>query len=396
METALSSKQRMWSIDLLRGAIMIIMALDHIRDYFHREAFLFDPLDLSQTNAATFFTRWITHFCAPVFMLLAGTSAFLSGQHKTKHQQSGFLLKRGLWLILLELIIMNFGWNFDPAYHTVMIITLWALGFSMIALSALVFLPRPAILFIGVVLVAGHNLLDDVHVPGNSAEAFLWSLMHEPGLFHFGGRAFFVGYPVLSWIGVMAVGYCLGSLYLPQVSAGARKRILIWIGIAALTTFIILRWINVYGDPKPWAEQKNALYTFLSFIDVTKYPPSLLYLLVTLGPAMLVLAATEKVRGHFAGFISVYGRVPMFYYVLHIYLIHLLAMVLSELFTNIDWSKWIVTKPIWFDTTFKGYGFSLGVVYLLWIVVVIMLYPLCRMYDRYKRAHKEKWWLSYL
>jgi uncharacterized membrane protein len=396
MQTPAVSRQRVASIDLLRGAIMIIMALDHVRDYFHREAFFYDPLDLSQTSTATFLTRWITHFCAPIFMLLAGTSAFLSGQHKSRRQLSGFLLRRGIWLILLELVIMNFGWNFDPAYHTILIVTLWALGFSMMALSALVFLPGPAILLIGLLLVCSHNLLDGVHVPGDSASGFLWSLAHEPGLFHFAGRAFFVGYPVLSWIGVMALGYCLGSLYTPQFEPARRKRILLWIGTSAIASFIILRWINVYGDPLPWSMQKTAVFTILSFIDVTKYPPSLLYLLLTLGPAMLILAATERARGRIVDVISVYGRVPMFYYILHIYLIHLLAMIMSELFTNVDWSRWIITKPIWFDTAFRGYGFSLGVVYLLWLLVVVALYPLCRSYDRYKRAHKEKWWLSYL
>lgn len=375
---------------------MIIMALDHVRDYFHADAFLYDPLDLEKTSVALYFTRWITHFCAPVFMFLAGTSAFLVGQRKTKKELSAFLLKRGLWLIFIELVIVNFGWNFAITFPTILFIVIWALGISMIALAAFIHFPKTIMLLIGILLVAGHNLLDNVHVTGNNLPAFAWSLLHEPNFFTWQGKIIFIGYPLLPWIGVMTLGYCLGRLYTPAFEAVRRKKILIWMGVGAIGLFFLLRLTNVYGDSFHWSRQPSAFFTFLSILNTSKYPPSLLYILMTLGPALLFLAFTEKANSAVAKIISVYGRVPMFYYLVHIYLIHLLAMLFSELFTNIDWRTWILNQPLWFNESLRGNGFSLGIVYLVWLGIVIGLYPLCRWYDRYKQSHKEKWWLSYL
>jgi uncharacterized membrane protein len=390
------NKKRIASIDLLRGSVMIIMALDHVRDYFHAGAYLYDPLDLDKASVGLFFTRWITHFCAPVFMFLAGTSAFMIGQRKTKKDLSVFLLKRGLWLVLLEFVLFNFEWNFDISFTNIYFIVIWVLGISMIVLAGLIHLPKKIILLFGIVLVAGHNLLDNIHVPGNTLKAFGWSLLHEQNFFSWQGKNVLVGYPLLPWVGIMALGYCLGELYAPGFGAGKRKKLLLMIGSAAVLLFMVIRFMNIYGDPHPWSQQPSALYTFLSFIKVNKYPPSLLYVLMTLGPALVFLAFTENSKSRVSRVISVYGRVPMFYYIVHIFLIHIATLVAAPLFTGYSWKVWILKEPLWFTKSLKGYGFSLGIVYLVWISVVIAVYPLCKWYDRYKTRHKEKWWLSYL
>jgi uncharacterized membrane protein len=266
----------------------------------------------------------------------------------------------------------------------------------MIVLAGLIYLPNKLILLVGVLLVAGHNLLDTIHVPGNNLKAFGWALLHDQNFFSWQGKNILVGYPVLPWIGVMTLGYCFGTLYTSAFSAEKRKKILLMIGGSAIALFIIIRFINVYGDPSPWSHQQSSFYTILSFIKATKYPPSLLYILMTLGPAILFLAFTENIINAATKFVSIYGRVPMFYYVLHIFLIHFFTMIAAGLFTDFSWKVWILKEPLWFTQELKGYGFSLGIVYLVWAIVVIGLYPLCRRYDKYKTNHKEKWWLSYL
>ncbi len=396
MQQPLSASKRITSIDLLRGTVMIIMALDHVRDYFHTDAFLYDPLDLTKTTPALFFTRWITHFCAPVFIFLAGTSALLSGQKKSKKELSLFLLKRGAWLIFLELTLITFLWNFDLAFTNIYFIVIWTLGVSMLFLAAFIHLPVKYIFVIGLVLVAAHNLFDQVHVPGNSLKAFGWSLLHDQQFFNWQGKNFLVGYPVLPWIGVMALGYCFGTLFTAAYSEQQRKKMLLLIGGSAVALFIIIRFINVYGDPVPWSTQSSPFYTFLSFIKANKYPPSLLYILMTLGPAILFLAFTENLNNKLSKIVSVYGRVPMFYYLTHILLVHLFTLLAAELFTDFSWKAWILKQPLWFATDLQGYGFSLPVVYLVWMIIVVILYPFCKRYDRYKINHKEKWWLSYI
>ena len=388
---SLKTGYRIQSIDLLRGLVMIIMALDHTRDYFHSSAQLYDPLDLSQTSVFIFLTRWVTHFCAPVFMFLAGTSAFLIGLRKTKKQLSFFLFTRGLWLMFLELTVVCFGWSFNIHFPFIGLITIWALGVSMIALSALIYLPNKIILAVGILIVAAHNLLDNFHIPGNDLKAFIWDELHDPRPFTFHGHMIFTGYPILSWIGIITLGYCFGAFYKKEFSAAKRKKWLLAIGSAAIILFIILRCNNIYGDQQSWSVQKSGVFTFLSFINVTKYPPSLLYTLITLGPALIFLALAETPLNRFTKFISVYGRVPMFYYLLHIYLIHALALLAAQL-TRFGWKALVLDG----FPEVKGYGFSLVVVYLVWIGVVLALYPLCKWYDKYKTNHKEKWWLSYL
>ena len=389
-------KNRITSIDFLRGTIMIIMALDHVRDYLFSGSFLYDPLDLAKTSGIVFFTRWITHFCAPIFMLLAGTSAYLIGRKKTKKELSVFLIKRGLWLVFLELVVVNFGWNFNITFPMLFFITIWALGISMIILAAFIHLPKKIILVICIVIIAGHNLLDNVHVAGNSLPAFGWSLIHDQQFFTWHQEIFLVGYPIVPLMAIMPLGYCLGSWYAADYDARKRQRNLLLLGSFAIASFIILRYTNLYGDPVKWSVQKDAFFTFLSFIKVNKYPPSLLYVLLTLGGAFLFLSFTEKLKGAIVKVVSVYGRVPMFYYLIHIYVIHLVAIIASALTPGQDWKIWFLTKPIWFTTDLKGYGFSLPVAYLIWIGIVAILYPLCKRYDAYKQANKAKWWLSYL
>lgn len=384
-------KPRIESIDLLRGVVMVIMVLDHVRDYFHADVTVFDPNDLAHTNTLLFFTRWITHFCAPVFVFLAGTSAFLSGQRKTKKELSLFLLKRGLWLVLVEVTIINFGWSFNIRQPFTGLQVIWALGISMICLAGLIFLQKRIILLLGMFIVAGHNLLDGVHY-----DRVIWSVLHEPKVYRLDETHLIrITYPVLPWIGIMALGYCFGSLYAKNTEATKRRKILWQLGLSAIILFLVVRFMNLYGDPVPRSQQKSPWFTFLSFLNTTKYPPSLLYTLMTLGPSFLFLALTEKTTGKLAKPVIRIGRVPMFFYILHIYFIHLAAMLAAEL-SGYDWSDMILQRRTWVDPQLKGYGFSLGVVYLVWIGIVLLLYPLCKWYDMYKINHKEKWWLSYL
>jgi len=390
-----STSARIESIDLLRGLVMIIMALDHVRDYFHADAFLYAPTDLSKTNAFLFFTRWITHFCAPIFMFLSGTSAFIVGARKGKKYLSKFLFTRGLWLIFLEVTVISFAWYFNLHFTIIDFLVIWALGISMIALAALIYLPLYTIAIISLVMVFGHDLLNNVHVPGTGLASFGWALLHEQQLFNYGGYQFFVGYPIIPWIGVMALGYCLGKLYIQGYNESKRKKMLLQLGATAILLFTVLRFVNVYGDPSPWLKQSSILLTFLSFINVSKYPPSLLYLLITLGPALLFLAFTEKTKSWLAAQTIIIGRVPMFYYIVHLYLIHLAAMI-ATYFCGFTWKDMILVTWVSFDPKLRGYGFSLGVVYLIWFLLIALLYFLCRWYERYKKTHIQQWWLSYL
>lgn len=388
---------RIASIDLLRGLIMIIMALDHVRDYFHADAFLYDPTDLSKTSPALFFTRWITHFCAPLFMFLSGISAYISGERKSKKELAGFLLKRGVWLILLELTVVHWAWYFNFLGKGADLTVIWALGISMVFLAGLIYLPYWAIFTIGIVMVAGHNLLDNIHVPGNSWAGFGWAFLHEQRPFEFNGFLLLVGYPIIPWVGVMALGYCLGKVFGKGYPAPQRKKLLLTLGLGLIALFIIIRAINVYGDAHTWSTQASPVYTFLSFLNTTKYPPSLLYLLMTIGPALVFLSLFERTPGRLGEKVVIIGRVPMFYYILHLYLIHLLAMFATS-FSGHQWGDMILNNALWTGRVaqLEGYGFSLGITYLVWVLVVVLLYPLCKWYDQYKRSHRDQWWLSYL
>lgn len=386
------TKTRIESIDLLKGVVMVIMALDHVRDYFHYSAFMFNPADPTQSTLPIFFTRWITHFCAPAFSFLAGLSAFMVGKRKSKNELSVFLIKRGIWLIFIELTIVCFGWYFDLQFRTLGLLVIWSLGISMIILAAIIYLPRNYILLISLLLICFHNLLDNVHFPGN----VLWSVVHEQMIYKFSGnKILLIGYPIVPWFAVMALGYYFGSLYDKSFDNSKRKKLLNSIGIIAVATFVVLRLANLYGDPKQFKEFGSFSQNLISFLNPNKYPPSLLYLLMTLGAAFLFLANTEKLKGRIVNFFCTFGRVPFFYYILHIYIIHIIAMIMAQI-SGWGWKKMILSTFIAFEPNMKGYGYSLWIVYVIWISVILLLYPLCKKFDKYKQAHKEKWWLSYL
>jgi uncharacterized membrane protein len=388
---------RIESIDLLRGVVMIIMALDHTRDYFDRSAYLFDPTDLHQTSVALFFTRWITHFCAPIFMLLAGIAACLYGIKNGRKALSFFLLTRGVWLIIAELFIVTIGWTFNTHFTIYILQVIWAFGISMVVLSALVNLSNKWLLALALILIAGHDLLDGVHVSGDGWQAFIWAFLHQQRAFTFGRVLIFMGYPILPWIGLITLGYWLGGLYAPGQDAAIRKKTLRRWGWAAIALFVLIRTLDGYGDPAPWSAQPHGIFTLLSFLDVSKYPPSLLYILMTIGPALLFLSATERPLNALTRPITVFGRVPMFYYLVHIYVLHGLAVLAAMLSGHrasdmTSLTTWVTSNP-----QLKGYGFSLWVVYGVWIGVIILLYPLCKWFDGYKRSHVARQrWLSYL
>ena len=310
---------------------MIIMALDHVRHSFNRDAFFFEPTDLTQTNPAFFFTRFITHYCAPVFVFLAGISAYLYGSKRTKKELSNFLIKRGLWLVFIELFVIVLANTYNPTYSFLNLQVIWAIGISMIILAGLIRLPRNYVLLIGIMLVAGHNLLDPIHITGNNPLAFIWAILHDPGVFHLGRFTIYVMYPILPWTGIMAIGYYFGKLYDSSYDPVSRRDNLLTIGVGAIILFLILRTINFYGDPVPWSIQKNGVLSLLSILNVTKYPPSLLYALITLGPALIFLALAERPLNGFTERVSVFGRVPFFYYVLHFFLIHTLCVEIHDI-----------------------------------------------------------------
>jgi uncharacterized membrane protein len=382
------TRARIQSIDTVRGVIMVIMALDHTRDFF---GFPGDsPTNLAQASAALFFTRWITNMCAPVFFLLTGTGAYLALRKKTKRELSRFLFTRGLWLIFLEQVVMRgFGWQFNFDYHLSMLVVLWALAWAMIFLSALVYLPTGAVTLIGIVMIAGHNLLDSIR----SANP-LWSILHSPNfLVNTPQHVVFVTYPLIPWIGVTAAGYGLGQIY--SWPPDRRKAFLLRLGTILTAAFLVLRGINLYGDPARWSHQKSALFTALSFLNTTKYPPSLLFLLMTLGPALVFLWAMDSGTPAWLRPAYTIGKVPLFYFLLHVPLIHVLAIIICYLrYGQVHWmfespglGQFPVTPP-------PRWGFSLPVVYLIWIFVVIALYPLCVWFAGLKQRRNDAW-LSY-
>jgi uncharacterized membrane protein len=401
--------RRIDSIDLLRGIVMVIMMLDHTRDFVHNAVFQFDPTDLSRTNVALFFTRWITHYCAPVFVFLAGTGAYLQlARGKSKAELSRFLVTRGLWLIFLEITVVKLGVFFNPDIRFLGFLqVIWVIGVSMIVLAMLIYLPKSAIAAFGLLMIALHNLLDSFSVQGSngpgtpvpSIGAKVWMLLHKPfsgfPILGDGTPIILVIYPLVPWIGVMAAGYAFGALY--QLDAQRRRRLLLIIGSTAILLFILIRGINIYGDPSPWSSQKNFVFTVLSFVNTTKYPPSLLFLLMTLGPAILALALFESsdAGGAVRKFFVTFGRVPLFFYILQWFTAHGIAILLHFAFGKP--TSWLWRSPLsFFGAPQAGeIGFNLAVVYLAWIGGVLLLYPLCRWFARVKQRRRD-WWLSYL
>ncbi|RPD50789.1 DUF1624 domain-containing protein [Paracnuella aquatica] len=385
---------RISSIDALRGLVMIIMALDHARDLLHFGALTEDPANLQTTTPWLFATRWITHFCAPVFVALSGTSIYLQSRRKSKGQLSAFLLKRGLWLILVEITLVTFGISFDPGWTFIFLQVIWAIGISMVILAGLIWLPFGVLLALGALILLGHNALDGAEAAGQAPQNLLYSLLHRQAFIPFGnGHVLGILYPFLPWTGIMLLGYCLGKLY--QLEAALRRKWLAGLGAGAVLLFILLRATNAYGDPLPWAPQANGLRTALSFVNTQKYPPSLLFTCMTLGPALLLLALADGWRNAFTRITTVFGRVPFFYYILHFYILHgIAAMIfLAKGGTIAEGLKGAEGVP--FKFVVPGVGLHLWQVYLTWLAVVALLYPLCLWYGNLKKR-KDWWWLSYL
>lgn len=396
----LGARARLYSVDLLRGIVMVIMALDHVREFFHADSTTYDPTDLSKTNTALFFTRWVTHFCAPTFVFLAGTGAFLStSRGKTKPELARFLLTRGLWLILLELTLVRFGWFFNFDYSFMFVQVIWAIGCSMIVLAGLIFLPVRWIAAVGLLLIFAHNAFDSVRAENLGGFRWLWVVLHETNMVvPRPGVLVLMAYPLVPWVGVMAAGYAFGHLLL--LERERRRKILLLVGASSVALFVVLRAANIYGDPRPWAAQSSGWFTFLSFINTVKYPPSLLFLLMTLGPAILALALFDREPGKEPGRLAkpfvVFGRVPMFYYLLHVPLIHLVALLFAYAAGGpVGWlfRNWIV--PATPPTRPAEWGYGLPVVYAVWVCVVVALYPLCRWFAGVKQRRRDPW-LSYL
>jgi len=388
---------RMTSIDLLRGLVIIVMALDHVRDSMMIGS-LQDPISDPNTGPLLFATRWITHFCAPAFVFLAGTSAGLMARRKSQPELERFLLQRGYWLIAIEVFVISTATSFAPwgiaelggrTYVGLQVI--WAIGASMIALAGAQYLGRRACLIIGAAIILGHNLLDAVWPAASSTAATgpWWAVLHARQLHDIGPFSVYFSYPVLPWIGVMLLGYASAGLF--QGPPEQRDRRLVRIGLGLILGFLVLRALNVYGDPHPWQSfSGNPAGTVMSFLATTKYPPSLLYLLMTLGPAAIVCAYAERLPGRIREVLLTYGRAPFAFYVAHLYLIHCLAMLLGM--TQGFAAQQFLTHYRYFP---KGFGVGLGGVYAMWILVLVILYPLCRWVTSVK-ARRSDWWLSYV
>jgi uncharacterized membrane protein len=385
------TRSRIQSIDTVRGFIMIIMTLDHTRDFLMVSGP--PPLDIKTTTVILFFTRWITHFCAPTFVLLTGVSAYLAGQKRSRKQLSLFLLKRGLWLILSDLLIISLLFTFDPGYHLMVLEVLTAIGAGMIILSALIYAPTPVIAAMGLVILFGHNLLDNVVIsPGTTTGSLFTLLFSAKGSVFpiFFNRTIVQLYALLPWSAPLFIGYAFGTLYTGTFDAERRRKILLRAGIAFCLLFIVLRFINHYGDQNPWQQQQDGKYTFLSFLNASKQPPSLSYFSMTLGPILILLALTERSQNFFGSICKTYGTAPYFYFIVHLCTIRLINVLLVAA-QGIPF-KFTGYPLVW---QAEGFGYPLWAIYLFWMAIVAILYLPCKWYGQYKKTHSN-WWLSYI
>ena len=394
------SHARVTGLDALRGLIMVIMALDHTRDFIHAGAMSFSPEDLARTTPIIFLTRWVTHICAPVFMCSAGAGAFLRLQRPgtSRRELSWFLCTRGVALIVIELVVMRLAMNFSLLTpYPLLLLVLWALGLSMIVLAALVHLPPRLVLAGSITVILLHNALDGVPAASFGAFAGVWNILHQPGVFFLGGIPVFAAYPLIPWFAVMALGFAVGPVFLlaPEVR---RRKFFKW-GSLLIAGFLVLRALNIYGDPSPWSWQPSGIFTVLSFLRATKYPPSLQFLLMTLGPALLILAYLDRKSLAATNPLVIFGRVPLFYYVTHFWLLHVVASVLA-------FSRYGAASLAFFNSPLpsmggpaelfpQGFGYSLWAVYAVWIAIVVALYPACRWFAALKQRRRD-WWLSYV
>ena len=391
---------RLTAVDALRGLVMAIMALDHTREFLHAGAMNFAADDLTRTTPLLFLTRWVTHICAPVFFLTAGMGARLRMDRGAASvaQVSQYLWTRGLWLIVVEVTVMRLAMNFTVSVdYPVLLIILWALGWSMIALAALVYLPPRLVGAVGLAILALHNTLDRVQAGQFGAMAWLWHVLHQPGAISLGGVTAVTGYPVLPWLGVMAAGFAAAEIY--QWPPARRVRALRVAGTCSIAGFVAVRALNSYGDPSPWLTQPTAAFTVLSFLNTTKYPPSLSFLLMTLGPALWLLAGLERARLTSRHPFVVFGRVPFAYYVTHFWILH--AVASTAAFARYGSASFqFLWQPLPSMGSARGMfpadlGLSLGEVYVAWMLLVVSLYPACVWLAGVK-ARRRDWWLSYL
>jgi len=387
---------RLSAIDALRGLVIVIMAIDHVRDFF-LTGNMQDPMTDPNVSPWLFGTRWITHFCAPVFVFLAGTSAGLMTARKTQSELGAFLLKRGLWLILIEWFVISTGFTFAPfgvaqfgGLVLVPLQVIWAIGASMVVLAGAQFLGRRACLVIGMGILLGHNLLDTVWPASQLLEMDhpVWVALHSQMSLVFGPFMLLFAYPLLPWIGVMLAGY--GSAGVFEQAPSKWNMSLLRAGLAMIAVFLLMRGIDVYGDPNDWQQQANLGRTGMDFLNTTKYPPSLLFLLMTLGPAALACVYLDSLKGWMKDTLVMFGRVPFAFYVAHFFLIHSLSILLGVA-QGFPASQFFVPFLLYP----KGYGLGLTGVYLVWVLVLAILYPFCRWVAAVK-ARRRDWWLSYL
>jgi uncharacterized membrane protein len=382
---------RVASVDLLRGSVMVFMLLDHTREAFMNSAV--NPTNFATTTPALFLTRWITYFCAPVFVFLAGTGAYLAlARRGSKSKLSRFLLTRGLWLIVLEFTLSRWGLAFNFDYHFLWLLVLWTIGWCMIALAVLIYLPRWALALFSFSMIAGHNLLDGINAANLGHWSWLWNIVHQPGIVKLtSDRVAFVAYPLIPWIGVMGAGFWLGEILTRP--AETRRRTLLKAGAAITLGFILLRALNLYGDPLRWKAQRSLALTICSFLNCQKYPPSLLFLMMTLGPALIFLAFADRPAPKWTTPIVVFGRVPMFYYLLQFPVAHVLAIALTAARGGSLNHFFAATGPL--TPSPAGYGYGLGVVYAMWLLGLLLLYPACAWFSKLKQSNRSPW-LSYL
>lgn len=394
MTTNQVSNERIRSIDIVRGIVMVIMAIDHVRDLAGNEFITTGPTNLQTTTTALFFTRWITHLCAPTFVFLSGTSAYLSVKNNPNiNKARNFLLKRGLWLVIVNFTINNFAIFFDIHFGVLFSQVIAAIGFGLIGVALLLKLPIKAMLAISILIIFSHDLLTGITFAKGSWAEMLWTLFMKAGFFQlFPDRSLLMSYPIIPWLGIMLAGFSFGKLF--GLPGEKRKQVFLKIGLATIALFVIIRALNFYGDPSPWVIQKTKLFTVLSFINTTKYPPSLLFTLMTLGISITLLSVFEGIKNKITSIVSVYGKVPLFYWLLHWFIIHFLAIAIF-LSQGYHWS----------DFQFQGFsmghpknggGLNLPGLYAAWACVVILLYPISKWYANYKSAHREKEWLKYL
>jgi uncharacterized membrane protein len=369
---------------------MIVMALDHTRDYFHDQALVFQPTDLELTTPTIFFTRWITHYCAPAFVLLSGISININLRKRGRSELVKYLLTRGLWLVFLDLVVLRFGFFFNFYYDMTFLSILWLLGLCMILMAGMIFLPYRAILIISIIIIASHDAFVGITFEPGTPMSSLWTILMTVG---FVPPAFISSYAIVPWLGIMMFGFVTGRLYGEKYDPLLRRRLLMQLGILFIVLFIVLRWVNVYGDPVPWSvNPRGTLFTIISYFNVSKNPVSLLYTLMTVGPLLILLSRFETVNTKWLSPAVIFGRVPLFFFIAHFYLIHVLALThqmwkTGESLSEIDFH---------FSASFGGItpegGVTLVWVYLVWMLVVAMLYPVCEWYHRIKKKYS----LTYL